>query len=95
MNSSFASSAGLTSSSEPSTKQNKVPLPIDTDAILRAGDSFRLRSMKFPEYELGVTSDKIKDEYCYLGLRKVNDAVTGGEWCMPVRFSVKATVFHV
>ena len=93
MNSSFSSSAGVGSEHLP--KPNKAALPIETDAILKSGDSFRLRSMKFPEYELGVTSDKIKDEYCYLGLRKVNDVVTGGEWCMPVRFSVKATVFHV
>lgn len=41
------------------------------DNILRAGDSFRLRNLKFPEYELGVTSVKIKDNYCYLGMRKV------------------------
>ena len=41
------------------------------DNILRAGDSFRLRNVKFSEYELGVTSVKIKDNYCYLGMRKV------------------------
>ena len=67
--------------------------PIEADAVLRLGDSFRLRSMKFPEYELGVTSDKIKDDYCYLGLRKVDEPSDGSEWCMPVRFSVKTTVF--
>ena len=41
------------------------------DTTLRAGDSFRLRSVKFPDYELGVTSVKIHDNFCYLGLRKV------------------------
>jgi hypothetical protein len=44
------------------------------ESVLRAGDSFRLRNVKFPEYELGVTSVKIsttRDNLCYLGLRKV------------------------
>jgi hypothetical protein len=76
------------------------PSPIDSDAILKSGDSFRLRNMKFPDYELGVTSDNIKGDYCYLGLRKI-DAVEGGgdkggeEWCMQVRFSVKAGVLKM
>jgi hypothetical protein len=43
----------------------------ETDCHLRTGDSFRLRSVKFPEYEMGVTSVKLKDEFCYVGLRKV------------------------
>jgi hypothetical protein len=43
----------------------------ETDNHLRAGDSFRLRSVKFPDYEMGVTSVKLKDEFCYVGLRKV------------------------
>lgn len=38
---------------------------------LRTGDLFRLRSVKFPEYELGVTSQHVKGDFCYLGLRKV------------------------
>jgi hypothetical protein len=41
------------------------------DDVLRPGDIFRLRSIKFPDFELGLTSVKIRDEYCYLGLRKV------------------------
>lgn len=44
---------------------------INEDTILRHGDFFRLRSVKFPEYELGVTIDRVKDDYCYCGLRKV------------------------
>ncbi len=43
----------------------------EMDNILRPGDMFRLRSAKFPQYELGITSTKLRDEYCYLGLRKV------------------------
>ncbi len=42
------------------------------DNILRPGDYFRLRSVKFPNFELGLTSVKLRDEYCYLGLRKVS-----------------------
>lgn len=41
------------------------------EATLRPGDFFRLRSVKFPDFELGLTSVKLRDEYCYLGLRKV------------------------
>jgi len=41
------------------------------DDTLYTGDSFRLRSVKFPGYELGITHVKLRDEYCYLGLRKV------------------------
>ncbi len=44
----------------------------DVDNVLRPGDLFRLRSVKFPDFELGLTSIKLKDEYCYLGLRKVS-----------------------
>ena len=63
--------------------------------ILRTGDSIRLRSFKFPEFELGITSEKIKDDFCYLGLRKINGQVMGNEslnsdlWCSEMRFSVK------
>lgn len=46
----------------------------DVDNVIRPGDMFRLRSVKFPEYELGITSVKLKDEYCYLGLRKVGNS---------------------
>ncbi len=83
----------------------------DVDNVLRPGDMFRLRSVKFPDFELGITSVKLKDEFCYLGLRKVsfaslsfeltisfvlqisagqNEASDENDWCMGVRFSVKA-----
>ena len=82
--------ASLSSSFGNAPKVNK-----DQD-ILRTGDSIRLRSYKFPEFELGVTSEKIKDDFCYLGLRKVNGQVLGGNeslnsdlWCSEMRFSVK------
>lgn len=41
-----------------------------TDDVLKSGDSFRLRSLKFPDYEMGVTSVKLKDQFCKLGLRE-------------------------
>eukprot|EP00596_Hydrurales_sp_CCMP1899_P005329 CAMPEP_0119044460 /NCGR_PEP_ID=MMETSP1177-20130426/31605_1 /TAXON_ID=2985 /ORGANISM="Ochromonas sp, Strain CCMP1899" /LENGTH=428 /DNA_ID=CAMNT_0007014583 /DNA_START=166 /DNA_END=1452 /DNA_ORIENTATION=+ len=66
-----------------------------TDGNLRTGDSFRLRSVKFPEYEMGVTSVKLKDEFCYVGLRKVDGSSSlneaNEEWCVPMRFSVKVS----
>lgn len=76
------------------------------DKILRTGDLFRLRSVKFPEYELGITShklvtnadagkavtdaSKVKD-YCYLGLRKIGLL---NNWCTEVRFCVKFDTFQ-
>lgn len=66
-----------------------------TDGNLRTGDSFRLRSVKFPEFEMGVTSVKLKDEFCYVGLRKIdgpsNHNEVSEEWCVPMRFSVKVS----
>lgn len=53
--------------------ENTTPLG-DASAgggVLRAGDLFRLRSVKFTDYELGVTCERIRGEFCYLGLRKV------------------------
>ena len=44
---------------------------LENDPGVRPGDYFRLKSVKFPGYELGITSVKLKDEYYYLGLRKV------------------------
>jgi hypothetical protein len=40
--------------------------------MLRAGDVFRLKSVKFPEYELAITGKKIKDNAYHLGLRRVS-----------------------
>ena len=54
----------------------------ETDCHLRTGDSFRLRSVKFPDYEMGVTSVKLKDEFCYVGLRKVRSMFLGVFQCL-------------
>jgi hypothetical protein len=73
--------------------KHAISQSLEADPVLRAGDQFRLRSMKFPDYELGVTSVKLKDDFCYLGLRKVEsngEKVKAEEWCMPVRFSVRS-----
>eukprot|EP01038_Epipyxis_sp_PR26KG_P014198 gene14198-19052_t len=61
-----------------------------TDKILRPGDLFRLRSAKFPEFELGVTNIKLRDEFCYLGLRKISsshESTAADSWCIPVIFA--------
>ena len=54
----------------------------DVDNVLRPGDMFRLRSVKFPDFELGITSVKLKDEFCYLGLRKVTCDVNCVRFCL-------------
>ncbi len=59
------------------TEAEKV---VEQDPSLRPGDMFRLKSVKFPGYELGITSVKLKDDYYYLGLRKVG-AVFVHEFC--------------
>jgi hypothetical protein len=66
---------------------------IDADSVLSPGDSFRLRSMKFPDYELGVTGVKISgahDAY-YLGLRKssANEELAKSEWSQKALFVFK------
>jgi hypothetical protein len=43
----------------------------DEENVLRTGDSFRLRSVKFPDFELGVTGERLTGEYFLLGLKKV------------------------
>jgi hypothetical protein len=62
----------------PAVAEN-VEKVVEQDPSLRPGDMFRLKSVKFPGYELGITSVKLKDEYYYLGLRKVSML---GSYCM-------------
>ena len=60
--------------------------------VLNTGDLFRLRSVKFPEYELGITSKKISGDRCYLGLHKAQAfGVEEDEnvWCHTTRFSAR------
>jgi len=60
--------------------------------VLNTGDLFRLRSVKFPEYELGITSKKISGDHCYLGLHKAQAfGVEEDEnvWCHTTRFSAR------
>lgn len=66
------------------------------DNILRTGDSFVLRSLKYPDFELGLTSEQLTSSpsHCYVGLRR---STIGGamattkesKWCQEVRFRVK------
>lgn len=48
-------------------------------SVLHIGDVFRLRSIKFPEFELGITSERLNVDNCYLGLRKVCRLISGSE----------------
>ena len=59
--------------------------------VLRSGDAFRLRSLKFPGYEMGITNVKTKEDYSYLGLRKVGDTSSAGSdtWCQEVHYYIK------
>lgn len=62
------------------------------DTELRTGDFFRLRSVKFPEYELGITSKHIEGDHCYLGLHKAQPfGVEEDEnvWCHSTRFTAR------
>lgn len=59
----------------PTPTSSEADKVVEQDPSLRPGDMFRLKSVKFPGYELGITSVKLKDEYYYLGLRKVPSRV--------------------
>jgi len=59
----------------------------DTEGVLRAGDVFRLRSVKFPGFELGVTGVRLTDDFFHLGLRKIDD--DSPNWCLPLQFTAK------
>lgn len=62
----------------------------DDVEILRGGDTFRLRSVKFPLYELGVTSVRLKDDHFHVGLRKIDDDGTSkSDWCLPLHLTAK------
>lgn len=63
-------------------------------SVLHLGDVFRLRSVKFPGYELGITSERLRGDFCYLGLRKVDDK-ENDTWCVPLRFSLKAPASEI
>lgn len=63
-------------------------------SVLHLGDTFRLRSVKFPDYELGITSERVRGDFCYLGLRKVND-LEKDTWCVPLRFNLKAPASEI
>ena len=61
----------------------------DSD-VLRGGDTFRLRSVKFPLYELGVTSVRLKDDHFHVGLRKIEeDSSSKTDWCLPLHLTAK------
>ena len=58
--------------------------------LLNVGDVFRLRSIKFPDYELGLTSERLRDDFYYLGLRKTSDK-DSDNWCSTLHFSLSTS----
>jgi hypothetical protein len=60
------------------------------DDVLYSGDTFRLRSVKFPDYEFGITNSRINEDHCYTGLRKIGSNTTNSDdWCIGVHFTLK------
>ena len=63
-----------------------------SNSALCVGDLFVLRSMKYPEYELGITSVKLGHaDAVYLGLRKseADGSAKASEWSQKTYFHVK------
>lgn len=60
------------------------------NGLLNVGDVFRLRSIKFPDYELGLTSERLRDDFYYLGLRKTVDK-NADNWCSTLHFSLNTS----
>lgn len=44
---------------------------VEKGEILRPGDVFRLRSLKYPEFSFGVTNVRLENDFFYMGLAKV------------------------
>ena len=55
----------------PGTSSSSVGKMAPAGEILRSGDYFRLRSVKFPALEVGVTNVRLENDYFYLGFAKV------------------------
>ncbi len=51
-----------------SHREHKI---VDRGEILRVGEYFRLRSVKFQDMELGVTNVRQENDFFYMGLAKV------------------------
>lgn len=62
----------------------------EDEDVLRGGDIFRLRSVKFPLYELGVTSVRLKDDHFHVGLRKIEEESSSkSDWCLPLHLHAR------
>jgi hypothetical protein len=48
---------------------------VEKGEILRPGDVFRLRSLKYPEFSFGVTNVRLENDFFYMGLAKVNKLI--------------------
>jgi hypothetical protein len=57
----------------PGTSSSTIGKIAPLGEILRSGDYFRLRSVKFPDVEIGVTNVRLEKDYFYLGFAKVTN----------------------
>lgn len=59
-------------SATPGTSISTIARIVAKGEPLRSGDYFRLRSVKFPEMEIGVTNVRLENDFFYLGFAKVS-----------------------
>lgn len=55
----------------PGTSSSTISKILPAGEILRSGDYFRLRSVKFPDMEIGVTNVRLENDFFYMGFAKV------------------------
>ena len=56
----------------PGASTSTIARIVEKGEPLKSGDYFRLRSVKFPEMEVGVTNVRLENDYFYLGFAKVS-----------------------
>ena len=66
------SATKLTDTATPGTSNSTVARMARPGEILRSGDYFRLRNVKFPDMEVGVTNVRLENQYFYLGFAGVS-----------------------
>jgi hypothetical protein len=67
-----ASAAAAHSTGGASTPGSPDVHVVEKGEILRPGDVFRLRSLKYPEFSFGVTNVRLENDFFYMGLAKVS-----------------------
>lgn len=56
----------------PGSSNSTIARIVEKGEHLRSGDYFRLRSVKFPDMEIGVTNVRLENDYFYVGFAKVS-----------------------